>query len=82
VIEAFESNPNIQSMCGVAPGSTEANFSKRGLQPIDIKIIAHELNSTRSMAVVDEVDLSNNRFDPSLLTDIEHVKLNLTGCSP
>ena len=30
---------------------------------------------------VETVDLSNNRFDPSLLDGIKHkVKLNLAGC--
>ena len=32
-------------------------------------------------AGVETVDLSNNRFDPSLLDGIKHkVKLNLAGC--
>ena len=50
LIELFESTPRIQSMCGVQHGTKAADFSKRGLKPIDIKIIAHELSSSRSMA--------------------------------
>jgi len=47
-------------MCGIAAGTTAANFSKRNLKPIDIKIIAHELNSSRSMAPMEVLDISNN----------------------
>ena len=57
VIGCFEANPQIQSVCGVAAGSVQADFSKRGLKPIDIKIIAHELNSTRSAAGLEVVDI-------------------------
>ena len=40
------------------------------------------LASTLATAGVEAVDLSNNRFDPSLLDSIKHkVKLNLTGCA-
>ena len=60
LIELFESTPRIQSMCGVQHGTKAADFSKRGLKPIDIKIIAHELSSNRSMAGVVEVDVSGN----------------------
>ena len=38
--------------------------------------------STDATAGVEAVDLSNNRFDPSLLDSIKHkVKLNVTGCA-
>ena len=63
VISIFDSIPRIQSMCGVKPGTNAANFSKRNLQPIDIKIIAHELKSDRSMAKVAEVDMLENCGD-------------------
>ena len=40
------------------------------------------LSSILATAGVEAVDLSNNRFDPSLLDSIKHkVKLNLTGCA-
>jgi len=39
-------------------------------------------SSLRCPAGVEAMDLSNNRFDPSLLDSIKHkVKLNLTGCA-
>ena len=39
------------------------------------------LSSTWATAGVQAVDLSNNRFDPSLLDGIKHkVKLDVTGC--
>ena len=40
------------------------------------------LSSILATAGVEAVDLSHNRFDPSLLGSIKHkVKLNLTGCA-
>ena len=40
------------------------------------------LSSSLATAGVEAVDLSNNRFDPSLLDSIKHkVKLSLTGCA-
>ena len=65
LIELFESTPRIQSMCGVQHGTKAADFSKRGLKPIDIKIIAHELSSSRSMAGVVGVDISGNPISGS-----------------
>ena len=54
----------------------ELLISKCGLGPKSIAIVA----STLATAGVEAVDLSNNRFDPSLLDSIKHkVKLNLTG---
>ena len=48
------------------------------LGPKSIAIVA----SSFATAGVEAVDLSNNRFDPSLLDSIKHkVKLNLTGCA-
>ena len=60
---------------------TNLNISNCGLGPESITILAPAFSTA---LVLESVDLSNNRFDPSLalLTDIEHVKLNLTGCSP
>jgi hypothetical protein len=47
------------------------------LGPTPVSMLA----STLSKAGVETVDLSNNRFDPSLLDGIKHkVKLNLAGC--
>ena len=69
-----------EEFCKVLPSSPIKTIKMAGnkMGPKSIVILASTLNT----ALVDEVDLSNNRFDPSLLTDIEHVKLNLTGCSP
>ena len=66
LIELFESTPRIQSMCGVQHGTRAADFSQRGLKPIDVKIIAHELGSSRSMAGVAEVDVSGNMISGSV----------------
>ena len=38
--------------------------------------------SSDSMAVLELVDLSNNKFDPALLKDIKDIKLNIEGCRP
>jgi len=62
LIELFESTPRIQSMCGVQHGTRAADFSQRGLKPIDVKIIAHELGSSRSMAGLEAVDISGNQL--------------------
>ena len=45
VIKMLESTSSIQSVCGGAPKTKEADFSGRGLQAVDMKIIAHELSS-------------------------------------
>ena len=84
IIQLFESTPRLQSMCGVVPGAKEVNFSNRNLKPIDIKIIAHELHSTRATAAVERVDLSNNKFDPSIIDDELKTKVDfqLDGCKP
>ena len=41
----LKSTPSIKSVCGGISKMKEANFSGRGLQAIDTKIIAHELSS-------------------------------------
>ena len=48
----LESTPSIQSVCGVAPKTKEVNFSGRGLQAIDMKIIAHELSCRTEVGLV------------------------------
>mgnify|MGYP004197853479 CR=1 FL=1 len=48
----LESTPSLQSVCGVAPNTKEADFSKRGLQAIDMKIIAHELSCRSEVGLV------------------------------
>ena len=57
---------------------TNLNISNCGLGPKSIEIVA----SILATAGVEALDLSNNRFDPSLLDSIKHkIKLNLTGCA-
>ena len=52
VIEMLESTPSLQSVCGVAPKTKEADFSGRGLLAIDMKIIAHELSCRSEVGLV------------------------------
>ena len=57
---------------------TSLSLSNCGLGPKHVAIVASTLSTA---AGVETVDLSNNRFDPSLLDGIKHkVKLNLAGC--
>ena len=48
----LESTPSIQSVCGVAPKTKEADFSGRGLQAIDMKIITRELSLWSEVGLV------------------------------
>ena len=48
----LESTPSIQSVCGGAPKTKEADFSGRGLQAIDVKIITRELNLWSEVGLV------------------------------
>ena len=69
----------ITALAAALPSSKIAslNVSGCGLCPDGVKIVAAILDT----AGVETVDLSNNRFDPSLLDGIKHkVKLNLAGC--
>ena len=51
------------------------------LSPDSISALASTLAWLATAEAVGTVDLSNNRFDPSLLDGIKHrVKLDLTGC--
>ena len=45
LIEVFDANPRLQSLLGVKPGSTSADFSKTNMQPHDCIILAHELKA-------------------------------------
>ena len=54
--------------------------SKQDFGPGEVIVLSWWL-STEVTAGVGTVDLSNNRFDPSLLDGIKHkVKLDVTGC--
>jgi Ran GTPase-activating protein (RanGAP) involved in mRNA processing and transport len=68
-----------EALCEALPKSAIKSLkaAKCGLNPEAITKLA----STLTTAGVETVDLSNNRFDPSLLDGIKHkVKLNLAGC--
>jgi hypothetical protein len=60
LIEAFDGNSKIQSLLGINPGSTSADFSKTSMQPHDCIILAHELNASRAAAAVKVVTASGN----------------------
>eukprot|EP01047_Picozoa_sp_COSAG01_P012364 COSAG01_NODE_555_length_15533_cov_35.243310_7_plen_952_part_00 len=60
LIEVFDANPRLQSLLGVKPGSTSADFSKTNMQPHDCIILAHELNASRAAAAVARLILDGN----------------------
>ena len=70
----------VEHLCAALPSTAvrSLKMSDCHLGPKSIAIVASAL----ATAGVEAVDLSNNRFDPSLLDSIKHkVKLNLTGCA-
>jgi Ran GTPase-activating protein (RanGAP) involved in mRNA processing and transport len=60
LIEAFNGNSKIQSLLGINPGSTSADFSKTSMQPHDCIILAHELNASRAAAALASLTVSGN----------------------
>eukprot|EP01047_Picozoa_sp_COSAG01_P042757 COSAG01_NODE_3752_length_5730_cov_10.372580_1_plen_1826_part_01 len=62
MIEVFDANPKLQSLVGVKPGSTSADFSRKNMQPHDCIILAHELKASRATAALASLTLSDNRI--------------------
>eukprot|EP01047_Picozoa_sp_COSAG01_P022104 COSAG01_NODE_1303_length_10815_cov_14.897938_8_plen_1330_part_00 len=80
LIEVFDANPRLQSLLGVKPGSTSADFSKTNMQPHDCIILAHELNASRAAAVLTSVNcLKNPLGDEGLATLVTAVQASSVG---
>ena len=60
MIEAFDANPQLQSLCGITPGSTSADLSSSNMGPNDCLILAHELHAGRAGAALNSLTLDKN----------------------
>ena len=58
----FDANPKLQSLLGVEPGCTSADFSQKNMQPHDCIILAHEMKAGRAIALLKSLVLAGNKL--------------------